>query len=114
MSISIDELRTLGTAGATIINAGKHAGSAEIRGAIRYRPEDLLTASHLALPIATDRPVILYDEHGGGKQLEEIAARLRANGYSDVRILAGGFADYASAAAPLQEASTEQIVPPTG
>jgi 3-mercaptopyruvate sulfurtransferase SseA len=113
MSISIDELRALGPNGATIINVGKHAGSAEIRGAIRYRPDDLLTASHLALPIATDRPVILYDEHGSGKHLDEIAAKLRASGYPDVRILDGGFASYAKAAEPTQEASTEQAVPPT-
>jgi rhodanese-related sulfurtransferase len=113
MTISIDELEALGPNGATIINAGTHAGSKEIRGAIRYRPDDLLTASHLALPIATDRPVVLYDEHGSGKHLDEIADKLRANGYADVRILDGGFAAAKGADSPTQEASTEQIVPPS-
>jgi rhodanese-related sulfurtransferase len=113
MTISIDELTALGPNGATIINAGAHAGSKEIRGAVRYRPDDLLTASHLALPIATDRPVVLYDAHGSGKHLEEIAEKLRANGYPDVRILEGGFAAAGDADTPIQEASTEQIVPPS-
>ena len=113
MTITIDELIALGQNGATVINAGKHAGSREIRGAIRYRPDDLLTASHLALPLATDRPIVLYDERGSGKQLEEIAEKLRTNGYPDVRILDGGFAAYDAANEPVQEGSTEQVVPPT-
>ena len=113
MTISIAELQALGPDGATIINAGTHAGSKEIRGSIRYRPEDLLTASHLVLPIATARPVVLYDEHGSGKHLGEIAEKLRANGFPDVRILDGGFEAANVAEAPLQEASTEQIVPPS-
>jgi 3-mercaptopyruvate sulfurtransferase SseA len=113
MSISIDELQALGPNGATIINAGAHAGSKEIRGAVRYRPDDLLTASHLTLPIATDRPIVLYDESGSGKHLDEIAQKLRANGYPDVRILDGGFPAASAAETPTQEASTEQIVPPS-
>jgi 3-mercaptopyruvate sulfurtransferase SseA len=113
MTISIDELQALGPNGATIINAGKHAGSKEIRGSIRYRPEDLLTASHLVLPIATDRPVVLYDGHGSGQHLAEIADKLRANGYPDVRILDGGFEAASIAETPIQAASTEQIVPPS-
>ncbi len=112
-TISIDELRSLEPNGATVINAGRHAGSAEIRGAIRYRPADLLIAEHLALPLATDRPIVLYDENGDGEQLEEIAAKLRASGYPDVRTLSGGFAAYAAAGEPTQQASTEQVVPPS-
>jgi 3-mercaptopyruvate sulfurtransferase SseA len=113
MNISIDDLVALGENGATVINAGKHAGAREIRGAVRYRPDDLLTASHLVLPIATDRPVVLYDEHGSAKPLEEIAEKLRANGYPDVRILEGGFAAYEAANAPTQEGSAEQAIPPS-
>lgn len=112
MNITLDELYALGESGATVINVGKHSGKREIRGAIRYRPDDLLAASHLALPLPTDRPIVLYDEHGDGKQLADLAEKLQANGYSIVRILAGGFAAYDAAAGPTQEASTEQIVPP--
>ena len=46
MTITVDELLQL-PSGATVINAGKHAGSREIRGAIRYRPSDLLETPHL-------------------------------------------------------------------
>ncbi len=113
MKITLDELTALGENGTTVINVGKHAGKREIRGAIRYRPDDLLTASHLALPLPTDRPIVIYDEHGTGKHLDELAEKLMANGYPDVRVLDGGFAEYDAADEPTQEASTEQVVPPT-
>jgi 3-mercaptopyruvate sulfurtransferase SseA len=113
MRISIAELHSLGPAGATVINVGKHAGKLEIRGSIRYRPEALLAASHLALPIASDLPVVLYDQHDDAEALDEIAAKLRANGYSNVSILEGGFAAYAAADGATQEASTEQVIPPS-
>jgi 3-mercaptopyruvate sulfurtransferase SseA len=113
MLISLDDLRSLGPNGATIVNAGQHAGSSEIRGAIRYRPDDLLTATHLVLPIATDRPVVLYDEDGRGRRTAELADKLVANGYPDVRILDGGFAAYVAANEPTQEPSAEQVVPPS-
>jgi rhodanese-related sulfurtransferase len=113
MSISIEEFLTLRATKPTIINAGKHAGSTEIRGAVRYRPDDLLTKSHIVLPLATDRPVVLYAERGDDDQLEAIATKLRASGFADVRVLAGGFAAYAATGEPTQEASTEQLVPPS-
>lgn len=112
MSITVDELLALGETGATVINAGKHAGSHEIRGAVRYRPSDLLDASHLTLPIAPEKPVVVYAEHGDTKDLEAIADKLRASGFPDVRVLEGGFKAYHAADAPLQEASVEQGVPP--
>ncbi|MFN2462161.1 MAG: rhodanese-like domain-containing protein [Candidatus Velthaea sp.] len=113
MSITVDELLSLGQNGATVINAGKHAGSREIRGAVRYRPADLLKADHLALPLAPDKPVVLYGERAESSELDELAGKLRSNGFADVRILTGGFAAYDDAGAPTQEASMEQTVPPT-
>ncbi len=91
METTVDELRALGQNGATIINVGHHAGKHEIRGAIRYRPHDLLTPDHLALPIAPELPVVLYDEHGDGHDTQKIAERLQADGFKDVRILTGGY-----------------------
>ncbi len=113
MDITVDELRALADTGATILNVGKHAGRREIRGAARYRPHDLLTPDHLAIPIAPDKPVILYDENGDGDLTKQIAEKLQHNAFTDVRILQGGFAAWEKANAPTQESSLEQVVPAT-
>ncbi len=113
METTVEQLRALGPNGATIINVGNHAGKSEIRGAIRYRPHDLLTPDHLALPIATELPVVLYDEHGKGDDTARIAERLERDGFADVRILQGGFSAWEHADGETQEASMEQIVPPS-
>jgi 3-mercaptopyruvate sulfurtransferase SseA len=112
MEITVDELRALDGTGATILNVGKHQGRREIRGAVRYRPHDLLTPDHLAIPIAPDKPVVLYDEKGDGDLTTQIAGKLKQNGFTDVRILKGGFAAWESAEGETQEASMEQVVPP--
>jgi 3-mercaptopyruvate sulfurtransferase SseA len=97
----------------TIINAGKGAGKREIRGAIRYSPHELLDAEHLALPIAHGDRVILYAEHGNDDNLVRIADKLRAEGYSDVRVYEGTLAAYEQAGGETQEASMQQIIPPS-
>jgi 3-mercaptopyruvate sulfurtransferase SseA len=112
MEITAEQLRALGDTGATIINVGKHQGRREIRGAIRYRPHDLLIPERLALPIAREKPVVLYDEKGDGDLTKQIAERLRADGFEDVRILKGGFAAWEAAGGPTQEPTLEQVVPP--
>lgn len=113
MKITVDELRALREGDATIINVGHHAGSREIRSAIRYRPHDLLTPTHLVLPIAPEKPVVLYDERGEDERTQRIAERLRTDGFPDVRLLEGGFAAWERAGGPTQEPSLEQVVPPT-
>jgi rhodanese-related sulfurtransferase len=113
MDITVDELRALENTGAAILNVGKHAGHREIRGAVRYRPHDLLTPDHLTIPLATDKPVILYDENGDGDLTQQIAEKLQSNGFTDVRTLQGGFAAWQKVDAPTQEPSMEQVVPPT-
>jgi 3-mercaptopyruvate sulfurtransferase SseA len=112
MSISANELLA-GDPGTTIINAGKSAGKREIRGAIRYRPSDLLEAEHLALPIAHDRRVILYAEGGGDETLARIADKMRSQGFRDVRVFEGTLAAYEQAGGETQEPSLEQVVPPS-
>ncbi len=97
----------------TIVNVGSHQGSTEIRTAIRYRPDDLRTASRLTLPISSEMPVVLYDERGDGKHLDELAKAFARSGWSDVRVLDGGFAAWNDADLPTQEATMEQTVPPT-
>jgi 3-mercaptopyruvate sulfurtransferase SseA len=112
MSTTVDEVRALAAQGATILNVGTHQGRREIRGAVRYRPHDLLTPDRLAIPIAPDKPVVLYDEKGDGDPMSRIAAKLEQNGFTDVRTLDGGFAAWEAAGGETQEASFEQLVPP--
>ena len=112
MQITVDELRALGN-GATILDVSKHQPAREIRGAVRYRPSDLLTPDRLALPIAPDRPVVLYDERGEDDTTEQIASKMRDGGFADVRTLRGGSRAWEEAGGDTQEASTEQPVPPT-
>jgi rhodanese-related sulfurtransferase len=95
----------------TIINAGKGPGKREIRGSIRYDPGELLEAEHLALPIERDRRVILYAEHGHDETLARIAEKMRADGFTDVRVYEGTLAAYEQAGGETQEASMEQIIP---
>ena len=109
--MTVNELRALGENGATIIDIGKHAGKPQIRGAIRYRPQDLLTAKRLMLPLSLDKPVVLYDEHGGDDATKQIAEKLRDAGFR-VEILEGGLAAWKDGGGPVQEASLEQVVPP--
>jgi rhodanese-related sulfurtransferase len=111
MSMTAEDLIGM-TSGATIINVGKHGGSREIRGAIRYRPSDLLDAEHLALPIARERPVVLYAEGGASDELGQIAEKFRSDGFKDVRALDASLHDYEQAGGETQEASMEQVVPP--
>jgi rhodanese-related sulfurtransferase len=112
MQTTVDEVRALVAQGATILNVGKHQGSREIRGAVRYRPQDLLTPDHLAIPIALDKPVVLYDEKGKSDLTRQVAEKLERNGFGDVRNLDGGFAAWEAAHGETQEPSLEQVVPP--
>jgi 3-mercaptopyruvate sulfurtransferase SseA len=112
MQTTVDELRSLAAAGATILNVGKHQGGKEIRGAVRYRPDDLLAPERLAIPIAPDKPVVLYDEKGGADLTGRVAQKLTENGFRDVRQLDGGFAAWEAANGEIQEPSFEQVVPP--
>jgi len=112
MQTTVDDVRALAAQGATILNVGKHQGHREVRGSVRYRPNDLLTPERLAIPIAPGTPVILYDEKGDSDLTRQVAAKLEHNGFTDVRILDGGFAAWEAANGETQEASLEQAVPP--
>jgi hypothetical protein len=97
----------------TIINAGKQPGRREIRGAVRYSPHELLAADHLALPIAHESRVILYSEHGHDETLGRIADKMRADGFTNVRVYAGTLTEYEDAGGETQEPSVQQIIPPS-
>jgi hypothetical protein len=111
-TISVDELLHP-TGKATIMNVGDGQGRREVRGAVRYRPQDLLEVEHLVLPIAHDQAVILYAEHGPTPKLGEIAEKMAHQGFADVRVANTSFADYESRGGETQEPSIEQVVAPS-
>jgi 3-mercaptopyruvate sulfurtransferase SseA len=108
-AIGLDELRT-STTGTTIINAGVNPGKREIRGAVRYRPHDLLQPGHLALPLEREATVVVYDEGGPDEDLTLVAHRLADDGFRDVRILDASLDEWEEAGGPTQE-PLEQAVP---
>jgi rhodanese-related sulfurtransferase len=85
---------------------------AQIYGAIRYDPKKLLDAPRLVLPLPKSQGlIVVYDEDGTSKTARQIGAKLRTDGYAEVRLLAGGFAAWQAAAGRTEEPTMEQIVP---
>jgi 3-mercaptopyruvate sulfurtransferase SseA len=95
----------------TVLDVSSHTPPVEIRGAIRYKPKDLLETPRIVLPIAHDRPVIVYDDMHG-KNARPIAERLRREGF-DAHVLDGDVQAWVDQGGPTQETTLEQIVPPT-
>ncbi len=84
----------------------------QIFGSIRYKPKRLEDASHLVLPLPKGSGlIVLYDEDGSSKRVFQIARKLAAEGYGEIRTLAGGFAAWKSADGKMQERSMEQPIP---
>ncbi len=53
-------------------------------------------------PVAHGAAVVLYGQHGWEAGIHEAAARLRAQGHGEVRILAGGFQAWAELGLPVE------------
>lgn len=53
-------------------------------------------------PVAHGSAVVLYGQHGWEAGIHEAAARLRAQGHGEVRILAGGFQAWAELGLPVE------------
>jgi hypothetical protein len=110
-TITAPQLRALGGK-VTILNVGRHQGSREISGAIRYRPDDLLNVDRLALPLPSDLPVVIYGAGNNELRTHAIAARLEEEGYA-VSFLESGLDGWREIGGEDQEATLEQLVPPT-
>ncbi len=112
-TIGIDELRSHVEANDVfLLDVRRTAHGEQIYGAIRYDPHKLRDAPKLVLPLPkSDGLVVLYDEDGAGKGLDEIGAKLREDGYGELRILEGGFKAWKDAAGKMEEATVEQPVP---
>jgi len=66
MQATVDELRALAAQGATILNVGKPPGPPRDPGGGAVSPERPPHPRSSRIPIAPDKPVVLYDEKGDG------------------------------------------------
>ncbi len=111
--IGVDELRSHVDANDVfLLDLRRSTHGEQIYGAIRYDPHKLRDAPKLILPLPkNDGLVVLYDEDGSGKNLDEIADKLREDGYGALRLLEGGFKAWKDADGKTEEATIEQPVP---
>lgn len=65
-------------------------------------PVQLPGAVRPGAPVAHGAAVVLYGQHGWEAGIHEAAARLRAQGHGDVRILAGGLQAWAELGLPVE------------
>ncbi len=112
-TIGVDELRRHVEANDVfLLDLRRSVHGEQIYGAIRYDTHKLRDAPKLVLPLPKeDGLIVLYDEDGNGKVLEEIAAKLQADGYGALRALEGGFKAWHEGGGKLEEATVEQPVP---
>lgn len=92
-----------------ILDARKHPGKEQIRGALRYDERALLSEERLALPLPHEGRIVVYAD--SEEDAEKVAARLREQGYEDAAVLEGGFEAYREAGLPTEQITQEQPIP---
>lgn len=92
-----------------VLDARRHPGKEQIRGALRYDERALLAEERLALPLPHDRPIVVYADSEDDAQ--RVAERLQEQGFSHAVVLEGGFEAYRQAGLPTEELTQEQPIP---
>jgi rhodanese-related sulfurtransferase len=92
-----------------ILDARKHPGKEQIRGALRYDERALLSEERLTLPLPHEGRIVVYAD--SEEDADRVAARLREQGYEDAAVLEGGFEAYREAGLPTEEITQEQPIP---
>jgi rhodanese-related sulfurtransferase len=92
-----------------VLDARRHPGKEQIRGAVRYDERVLLSEERLTLPLPHDGRIVVYAD--SDDDAERVAARLREQGYAEAAVLEGGFDAYRQAGLPTEEITQEQPVP---
>lgn len=92
-----------------IVDARKHPGKEQIRGALRYDEKALLTEERLTLPLPHEGRIVVYAD--SEQDAEDVALRLREQGYTQAAVLDGGFEAYRAAGLPTEQITQEQPVP---
>ena len=114
-TIDIEDLTRHVAANDVFVLDLRSSGGKQIYGAIRYDAKKLLDAPKLALPLPkSDGLIVLYDADGTSHDLAKIAAKLREQGFAEIRALAGGFKAYEAAGGKLEDATIDQPVPLVG
>lgn len=92
-----------------VLDARKHPGKEQIRGALRYDERLLLSEERLTLPLPHDGGIVVYAD--SDEDAEKVAARLRDQGYANAGILEGGFEAYCQSGLPTEQITQEQPIP---
>lgn len=92
-----------------ILDARRHPGKEQIRGALRYDERALMTEERLTLPLPHEGRIVVYAD--SDDEAVEVAQRLRQQGYSQAVVLDGGFDAYRAAGLPTEQITQEQPVP---
>lgn len=103
--------REIDTTTMPVLDARRHPGKAQIRGAVRYDERALLGEERLALPLPHEGRIVVYAD--SESDAEHVARRLGEQGYANVAVLDGGFDAYVRAGLPTEELTQEQPVPGT-
>jgi rhodanese-related sulfurtransferase len=91
------------------LDARRHPGKRQIRGAVRYDEKALLTEERLVLPLPHSGRILVYAD--SDEDAQRVAERLREQGYANATVLDGGFAAHESAGLPVEDLTQEQPVP---
>ncbi|HET6896072.1 MAG TPA: rhodanese-like domain-containing protein [Candidatus Baltobacteraceae bacterium] len=92
-----------------IVDARRHPGKQQIRGALRYDERALLTEERLTLPLPHEGRIVVYAD--SEEDAQRVAERLREQGYEQAAVLEGGFEAYQQAGLPTEEITQEQPIP---
>ena len=92
-----------------VLDARRHPGKEQIRGALRYDERALLQEERLTLPLPHEGSIVVYAD--SEDEAERVAARLREQGYEQAAVLEGGFDAYREAGLPTEEITQEQPIP---
>lgn len=79
---------------AFVIDVRRAPDHTQIRGAVYYDPDALLTADHLMLPIPKERTIVAYCADPDEATSTRVARKLVEHGYTHVHVLAGGYANW--------------------
>lgn len=92
-----------------ILDARRHTGKEQIRGALRYDERALLSEERLTLPLPHNGRIVVYAD--SEEDAERVAQRLREQGYTQAAVLEGGIDAYRQAGLPTEEITQEQPIP---